>query len=126
MKEYKVKGTPKQLKAIEGIVAGKSKQDAMIEAGYAPSTARVPKELTESKAYKERLKEYGLTEGLVTRALVEDIEDKRGNRKGELELGAKVLGMTKEQIEVKSIEYVITRGEAVDSPQESGEDTERQ
>lgn len=70
---------------------------AMIAAGLSPNTAHTPKKLTDSKGFKEVLAEYGLTEGLITAALVEDINAKPEKRFNELSLGAEILGMKKRE-----------------------------
>lgn len=86
--------TTRQKKAVENLVEnGGIIGKAMIDAGYTPATAHTPQKLTESKGFREVLKEYGLTEGLITTALVEDIEKKPGKRYAELNLGAEILGM---------------------------------
>ncbi len=67
--------TIKQKRALNKIVENRGNiGKAMIEAGYDKITAKNPKNLTESKGYKELLKESGLTENLVVRALVENIK----------------------------------------------------
>ena len=68
---------------------------AMIDAGYSPQTAKVPGKLTDSKGFMEVYAELGLTPGLVTQALVEDIKGKPKRRLGEMNLAAEVLGMKK-------------------------------
>ncbi len=65
---------------------------AMMAVGYSPNTAKTPQKLTESQGFKELCDEVGLTDDLLTRALVEDIINKPKNRKAELELGFKVRG----------------------------------
>jgi len=87
--------TSKQRKAVEKIVEnrGNSISGAMREAGYEFKTAKNPKNLTESKGYKEVLEEYGLTEGLIVTSLVEDIKKKPQNRTSELQLASKLKGM---------------------------------
>lgn len=69
----------------------------MVEAGFSPKTALHPKKLTESKGFKDLMAEYGLTEGLITKALVEDIQKKPQKRFMELSLGAEILGMKKQE-----------------------------
>ena len=87
---------------------------AMIKAGYDPTTALNPQKLTESKGYKELLEEYGLTEGLVTKALVSDIKKKPKKRIMELNLGAEILGMKKRlENNVPSVVILNVAGEAV-------------
>ncbi len=87
--------TARQKRAVDKIVenrgVGVSTIMAMPEVGYKPKTAKNPKNLTDSKGYKELLKEYGLTPGLVVRALVSDIKKKPKNRVKELNLGAEIL-----------------------------------
>ena len=86
--------TPRQKIAVDNLVEnGGIISRAMIDAGYSKATAKTPQKLTESKGFKELMKEYGLTEGLIARALVEDIEKKPQNRIGELKLGSEILGM---------------------------------
>ena len=88
--------TIKQKQALEKIVENRGNiGKAMILAGYDETTARNPKNLTDSKGYRELLVECGLTEQLITTALVEDIKIKEGKRTAELSLGAEILGMKK-------------------------------
>lgn len=63
--------------------------------GYSKNSAEMPTRVTESKGVKKALAELGLTEELVTNALVEDIEKKPQKRLGELNLAAEILGMKK-------------------------------
>ncbi len=86
--------TLKQRKSLDNLVGnGGNVTQAMIASGYSPETANTPKKLTESKGFKELMKEYGLTEGLIAKALVEDINGKPLNRVQELKLGSEILGM---------------------------------
>lgn len=86
--------TLKQRMAVDKIVENHGNVSrAMLEVGYPPVTAKNPKNLTESKGFKELMKEYGLTEGLIAKSLVEDIKLKKQNRIGELRLGSEILGM---------------------------------
>lgn len=72
----------------------KNKKDLLVSTGYSEITAKsIPSTIMEAKGVKEALKEYGLTEGLITKSLVEDIEKKPQNRVPELRLGAEILGM---------------------------------
>lgn len=82
---------------------------SMREAGYDDTTAKNPKNLTESKGYKEICEEYGLTDELIITSLVEDIKAKPQNRKPELELGAKMKGL---MIEKKEIDHT-SKGEKI-------------
>ena len=58
--------------------------------------------ITQSVGYKAELAKYGLTEELITSALVEDIEKKPQKRVRELELGADILSMRKRPIETQN------------------------
>jgi len=75
----------------------KTQKEIMKESGYSDAISTVPKKVTESKGFKEEMAKYGLTEELISCALVSDIEAKIGNRKGELELGAKILRMGQQE-----------------------------
>lgn len=89
--------TVKQRKAVQVLVGnGGNVTDAMRQADYSLNTYNTPQKLTESKGYKEVLEEYGLTEELVTTALVEDIKAKPKKRFLELSLGAELLQMKKQ------------------------------
>lgn len=95
--------TLKQRKAVERIIENRGNVSrSMLEVGYSEMSAKNPSNLTESKGYKELCEEYGLTDKLVLEALVVDITQKVGNRKPELELGAKLLGRLKEQEQGKN------------------------
>ena len=88
--------TIRQRKAVERIVENRGNvSKSMREVGYSPITAKNPSNLTNSDGYKELYKEYGLTEELITLALVEDIKAKPKQRLGELSLGADILGIKK-------------------------------
>ena len=70
----------------------RSISSAMRQVGYSSNTAVKPQNLTESKGWKELCDDLGLTDELLTTALVDDIKAKPQNRKAELELGFKVRG----------------------------------
>lgn len=53
----------------------------------------------ESTGFKQALRDLGLTEELITTALIDDIKNKPKNRLGELRLGAEILGITKPENE---------------------------
>ena len=85
--------TMKQKKAFDKIVENRGNiSRAMLDVGYDETTAKNPKNLTESKGFKELCEEYGLTDDLLVTSLVEDIKEKKGNRRAELELGFKIKG----------------------------------
>ncbi len=86
--------TTKQKLATSKIVENRGNvSKSMRQAGYSPKTAKNPRNLTKSKGFGELCSEYGLTKDLVIRSLVADIKKKAGNRKQELELAAKLLGV---------------------------------
>jgi hypothetical protein len=86
--------TNRQKKVVEKILEKPcTMKEAILESGYSANTAHNPKDVTESKGFKEALKEYGLTEELITCSLVEDIKAKPKNRLGELRLGSEILKM---------------------------------
>lgn len=58
-----------------------------------------PARIVESTGFKQALRDLGLTEELITNALVDDIKNKPKNRLGELRLGAEILGITKPENE---------------------------
>lgn len=100
--------TMKQRRAVSKLVETSGNvSKAMREAGYSEATVNNPSVLTKSNGYKALLAEYGLTEELVVRSLVEDIRNKQGKRVTELTLGADILGMRKKENEER-IERVST------------------
>lgn len=89
--------TIKQIKAINNLVENHGNvSKAMRDAGYDATTAKNPKNLTNSKTFQEKCEECGLTDDFLLKALKEDIELKPQDRKGELELGFKVKGKMKD------------------------------
>lgn len=107
--------TVKQQKATKILVGnGGNVTEAMREAEYSPNTYNTPQKLTESKGYKEELARYGLTEELVTSALVEDIEAKPKNRVSELRLGAEILNMNERKGESGKNLIVIISSESAE------------
>ena len=80
----------------------KNKKELMVSVGYGVVTANsIPGKVLEQKGVQKALKdimnEAGLTEELITSALVYDIENKPKKRVKELGLGAEILGMKKQQ-----------------------------
>jgi hypothetical protein len=102
-KKRKVNPTARQRQAARAVVdnflSGKpiTTSKVLQNVGYAPSIAQHPVRITESNGFKASLAEFGLTEELVTVALVEDIKAKPKNRKPELTLAAEILGMVKRE-----------------------------
>lgn len=105
--------TVKQRKALDKMVEnGGVVSAAMRDVGYSAETAKTPQKLTESKGFKELLEEMGLTDELLTKALVEDIEKKPQNRKAELELGFKIKGRLNENPMANRTLVVIVSNES--------------
>lgn len=110
--------TQKQRKALEVMVEnGGVASSAMVKVGYSKNTAKSPSKLTGSKGFQELLDELGLTESLIVKSLVEDIQLKPQNRKPELELGARIRGMLVEKTDITTngekitgINYIIPNG----------------
>lgn len=76
----------------------KNKKEMLVSVGYKTSVAETkPKDIIEAKGVKDALREFGLTEELITTALVADIQAKPKSRVKELGLGADILGMRKEE-----------------------------
>lgn len=92
--------TQKQRDAVDKLVEnrGASVSGVMREVGYDDTTAKNPKNLTDSKGFQELMDEY-LPETLLITALQTDIKAKVGNRKPEIELGFKLRGLLTEKID---------------------------
>ncbi len=69
----------------------------MKSVGYGTGLQNQPKRVLESEGFKAALAEFGLTEELITTALVSDINKKPQKRVQELKLGAEILGMVKRE-----------------------------
>lgn len=94
--------------ALDRIIANHGNiTKSMREVGYREATIENPSNLTNSTGFKELCEEYGLTDNLLIKSLVEDIKKKKGNRKPELELGFKVRGRLQEDQEDKNSNHVI-------------------
>lgn len=74
-----------------------TKGEMVEKVGYGPSIVDYPSKVIDTRGVRDALAEYGLTEELITTALVSDIYNKEKNRLGELKLGADILGMTKHE-----------------------------
>lgn len=109
--------TLKQEKALEKMVEnGGNISQAMRDVGYSENTAKTPQKLTKSKGFIELCEEKGLTDNFLINALIEDIKEKKGNRRAEIELGFKIKGHLIQKSDVKTsakpnISYVIQDGE---------------
>lgn len=91
----------------------KNKKELLVSAGYSPTTAEAtPSKIMEQKGVKESLESFGLTEGLITKALVEDINKKPQKRERELSLGAEILGMKKQQEGNNKTLILVVTGES--------------
>lgn len=95
--------TQRQKKALLKVVENHGNvSKAMRDVGYDETTAKNPKNLTDSKGFKELCEEFGLTDELILTSLVEDIKLKPQNRKPELELATKIKGHLTEKVDVLS------------------------
>lgn len=104
--------TLKQKLALKQIVDNHGNiSAAMRQVGYKENTAKNPKNLTESQGFMELCEEFGLTDDLLTKALVQDIKAKKGNRVREIELGYKVRGRLKEQKDGNTTNNLVFIGE---------------
>ena len=99
------KPTPKQRIAARKIIenlysnAPKDLGEILENIGYSKSIASNPQMVTESIGFKKALNDLGLTDELITTALVDDIKAKPKNRIQELKLGAEILKMVKKEEE---------------------------
>ena len=93
--------TIKQKRLVEKIIENNGNvSKSMREVGYSESHSKNPQLVTKSKGFLKVCEESGLTDQLITDALTEDIKEKKGNRKGELELASKIKGLLKEKKEI--------------------------
>lgn len=107
--------TLKQQHALQNIMENRGNiGKSMIQAGYSENSAKNPKNLTQSKGFKE-LTQYYLPDDMLLRALSEDIQNKPGNRKAELALAFKIRGWDKIQPEDVSSELTPILVEIIDS-----------
>lgn len=72
---------------------GKSIRQALRRANYSVALQDNPKKVIETKGFQALLQETGLTPELISKSLVEDINNKKGKRVEELKLGADILRM---------------------------------
>ncbi|MDQ5922782.1 MAG: hypothetical protein QG644_490 [Patescibacteria group bacterium] len=101
--------TIKQERALEKMVEnGGNVSQAMRDVGYSENTAKTPQKLTESLGFIELCDSKGLTDDLLINALVEDIKEKKGNRRAELELAFKIKGKLVNKTDIKSEDKQIT------------------
>lgn len=98
--------TIKQEQALNKMVEnGGNVSQAMRDVGYSENTAKTPQKLTESLGFIKLCEEKGLTDDLLINALVEDIREKKGNRKAEIELGFKIKGRFNQKSEVLNNDF---------------------
>ena len=95
--------TPRQKKGakalMDNLLKDKPESVGMVlkSVGYGTGLQNQPKRVLQSERFKTALEEYGLTEELITTALVDDIKAKPKARVKELGLGADILGMRKRE-----------------------------
>ena len=96
----KIKPTARQVLALKHMVEnGSSKSEALTKAGYSPAIATQPHKVIESKGFQQLLEDSGLTDSFLLDSLKTDIENKAGNRLGELTLGFKLKGRLTDKVE---------------------------
>lgn len=97
----KKQATLKQKRAVKLISENVSLPTgkALEMAGYSKSVSESPSRITNGAGFLAEMARSGLTKKLIADSLVDDIVEKRGNRVGELALGAKILKMTSEDVE---------------------------
>ena len=111
-KTYNVKPKPIHYRVAQNLIENRGViSKAMIDAGYSEMTAHNPKNVTESKGFKQAMQELGLTDTFLVSALVHDIENKQ-NRFNELQLGFKLRGHLKETVQDSKTLILITSGES--------------
>ena len=90
--------TDKQRKLAKNIIDnGGNVSKGMVDAGYSKASAKNPQKYAKAPGVLKAYAEYGLTEGLVITALVDDINAKRKNRTAELKLASDILGLSQPQ-----------------------------
>lgn len=105
MKHKKIAPTPRQKKAaiavLNNLVSDNpaSFGSLLKNVGYGKALQDQPGRVLSGQGFKMALAELGLTENLITTALVNDINGKPLNRIQELKLGAELLGMVKREDE---------------------------
>lgn len=102
----KIEPTELQKRAVNNIVKQKlskgrvNKKNALLDAGYSPATASVPKIVTETKGFKQAMAEAGLTQENIAAYLSADIVAKPTRRLGELKLASELLGLLEQKVNV--------------------------
>lgn len=92
--------TPRQKKAAKAVVENLASDkplptgQVLENVSYGKISGQ-PSRILESAGFKQALRDMGLTEELITNALVDDIAAKPKQRIQELKLGAEILGMVK-------------------------------
>jgi hypothetical protein len=95
--------TIKQELALSNVVEnGGNITQAMRDVGYSEATVNNPSNLTKSKGFLELCEDSGLTDDFLLQALVQDIQDKKGNRRAELELAFKIKGKLIQKADITS------------------------
>ena len=114
--------TPKQIAVVEKIIEMKesgvgkiSISKAMRESNnpYTVWSAKNPQKLTRSPGFKQAYRKYGLSEGLIIKALAFDIENKPKNRIQELRLGAELLKLTEPEDRGDTFNTIIFADERI-------------
>jgi len=110
--------TLKQKNAVNEIVENHGNiSKAMRTVGYEENTCKNPKNLTNSKGFKELCEEAGLTDNFIVECLTEDIKKKPQNRVQELNLATKIKGLQLDKLDIttkgKSFNYTDEQVKAI-------------
>lgn len=101
--------TIKQIRAVDKIVENRGNiSKSMREVGYEENTCKNPKNLTDSKGFKEIADDIGLTDTFIIECLIEDIKGKPKFRQQELQLASKIKGMLNDKLDITSNNQQIT------------------
>jgi len=101
--------TMKQKKVVNRIIENHGNiSKSMREVGYEENTCKNPKNLTESKGFKQLCEEQGLTDDFIIKCLMEDIQNKPMNRQQELNLASKIKGLLSDKLDITSNGEKIT------------------
>lgn len=97
--------TARQRLALKKIVENRGNiSKSMREAGYPETTAKNPKNLTESKGFKSLVEkmDFFLSDEMLLEAIRDDIKMKPQDRIGELNLATKIKGWQKNSLDITS------------------------
>ena len=94
-----------------------TRKELVAKGGYGKVVQEDPQKALQTEGYKQALAEYGLTQELVSCALVDDIErlgDDKQRRHQELKLAGDWLGMSKAEKEGDTFNIAVLMGKYFD------------